>query len=227
MAEEVPEQLFLRLLGDGFAGKSAYLEDAKGGRPSDAEHWGWEIMTRTDQYGIEQESLQHPHRATLVGMLDPDWLLLYPNQVYSFVVEAARAAGRTFPVDKRTLLNRLDEAGLIETKLEGKHHRREVNEWINGRTRRVIKLRREALEPPPTTSEEREEREGREGVHRGGESAGGALSRSTGKTTQAGKDDAAEMRDEEPSLPNLPGLPGDGEERQTRLELGEVVEWSA
>lgn len=215
------------MLGDGFAGKSAYLEDAKGGRPSDAEHWGWEIMTRPDQYGIEQESLQHPHRAALVGMLDPDWLLLYPNQVFSFVVEAARSAGRTFPVDKRTLWRRLDEAGLIETKREGQHRRREVNEWINDRTRRVIKLRREALEPRLSASQDREEREGRVGVHRGGESDGGAPSRSTEVTTRPGRDPQAEMHDEVANLPSLPGLPGDGEERQTRLELGEVVEWSA
>jgi hypothetical protein len=227
LAEEVPEQLFLRVLSDGFAGKNAYLEGAKGGRPGDPEHWGWETVSRPDQFGMEREALQHPHRAVLVGVLDGDWLLLYPTQVYSFVVEAARAAGRTFPVDKRTLMHRLDEAGLIEPKLEGKHRRREVNAWINGRTRRVIKLRRDALEPPLSTSQDREEREGREGVHHTAEFDGRAPSRSTGMTAGTGKDGEAEIHDEEANLPNLPALPGNGEERPTRLELGEVVEWSA
>jgi hypothetical protein len=227
LAEEVPEQLFLRLLADGFAGKSAYLEDPDGGRPDGAEHWGWETVSRPDQFGMERESLQHPHRAALVGVLDGDWLLLYPTQVYAFVVGAARGAERIFPVDKRTLLHRLDEAGLIETTREGTHRRREVNAWINGRTRRVIKMRREALEPAVSTSQDREEREGREGVYRSAESNGGAPFRSTRMIVGTGKDGEAEIHDEEANLPKLPGLPGNGEERQTHQELGEVVEWSA
>jgi hypothetical protein len=103
-------------------------------------------------------------------------------------VGAARGAERIFPVDKRTLLHRLDEAGLIETTREGTHRRREVNAWINGRTRRVIKMRREALEPAVSTSQDREEREGREGVYRSAESNGGAPFRSTRMIVGTGKD---------------------------------------
>jgi hypothetical protein len=88
----------------------------------------------------------------------------------------------------------------------------------------VIKLRGEALEPSVSTPQEREEREGApDGAVRHGRMPSG----SSGKTHGTGKDVEAEMRDQEANPSSLPALPGDGEARQTRLELGEVVEWSA
>ena len=59
-AEEAPERLFLRLLGDGFAAKRAYLEAKGGGEPADAERWGWEAIVRPDRDGIDREEPAPP-----------------------------------------------------------------------------------------------------------------------------------------------------------------------
>jgi hypothetical protein len=151
-ADEAPEQVFLRLVGDGIAGKSAYLQDRRGGPPMDAERWGWERIERSGLFGGDSE-WRHGPGAQLVGALDDEWVLLFPEQVYQFVVGAAKVAGRIFPVDQRSLLQRLDDAGLIEVKQEGNERRRKVNEWINGSTRRVIKLHRNAINPPTSQEE--------------------------------------------------------------------------
>lgn len=208
-AEEAPHRLFLRLLGDGFAGKRAYLEAKHGGAPLGAERWGWEGVIRSDRDGVEREELRHLPTGQLVGALDGDWVLLYPEATHQFVAAAARAAGRVFPVDQNSLVRRLAEAGLIAVETEGDERRLKVNAWINGATRRVVKLRRDALEgSSPEDREGREDREGGEGEDRSG--------------------NGEEHADSAAPLPSLPGLPGFGEE-ETGVEAGtgEVVEWSA
>src|SRR5262249_26031777 len=134
--------------------------------------------------------------AHLVGVLDDRWLLLYPEITYQFVAEAARRAGRVFPVESKTLLRRLDEAGLIEVEQEGDGRRRVINVWLNGATRRVIKLTATALEPisPSLVGEEREEREA-------------ARTRNETATGYPFADRGVAPALESARLPDLPGLP--------------------
>ena len=98
-AEEASEQVFLRYLKDGLAGKRAYVEDKQGGAPDDAGLWGWEHRTRLTR-SVSSRRRGAIDRAHLIGVLDGAWLLLYPEPVYQFVVGAAKAAGRVFPVDQ-------------------------------------------------------------------------------------------------------------------------------
>lgn len=202
--EGKPEQVFLRLLGDGFAGKRAYLEDKRGGPPDDAQRWGWEIVTRQDQDGEERAELRHNAAAQLVGVLDGEWLLLFPEAVFQFVSEAARRSGKSFPVESKTLIRRLAEARLIATDTESGQRRLKINAWIGGETRRVIKLRREALSSSPASSD-REDREDGE--------------RASSRASAVHSD----------VIPFLPGLPGFDDERSpsdNRVDE-EIVEWTA
>jgi hypothetical protein len=225
--EEAPAQLFLRYLTDGFAGKRIYLEDKQGETPIDAEVWGWERSAQGDSFGMPQEGWRHGSAAQLVGVLDDDWLLLYPEQVYQFVVGAARAAGRTFPVDQNSLMRRLDEAGLIATEFEGSERRRKVNVWIGGATKRVLKLRRSAVIPASSSVENREDREGREERDDLAQSCGAlepSPSQSSGNGPEPGKVLPADNAATTPVLPGLPGLPGFHHEEDS-VEREEMVEW--
>jgi len=158
LAEETPVRLFLALLGDGLAGRKAYLEGPDGGPPDAPERWGWEVREAS---GEEYEgTVRHLPAASLLGVLQEEWVLLYPQATMQFVQTASRASGRTFPVELATLLRRLDEAGLIAT--EPGSGRRTPNVRTGQGIRRVIKLRRVALHPlygespPPKTGEQRE-----------------------------------------------------------------------
>jgi hypothetical protein len=222
-AEEAPEQVFLRLLAGGFAGKRAYLEHKQGGVPSDPEQWGWE---RRDGDGWESAVWQHPASAQLVGVVDDDWLLLYPEPAYQFVAGAARNGGRVFPIEEKTLVRRLDEAGLLATEFEGGKRRRKVNVYIGGRTQRVLKLRADALDAaaPSKSGEEGEEWE-EPRQHK--EHYGEGCSQLGGNGPECGKTMQREIDGAEPNLPTLPTLPTSAqEEQQARLEFVEVGEWS-
>jgi hypothetical protein len=177
-ADEAPEEVFLHLVADGIAGKRVYLQDRGGGPPTNAERWGWEQIEKSGLFSGTSE-WRHGSGAQLIGAVDDEWILLFPEQVYQFVVGATKDAGRMFPVDSRSLVERLDEAGLIEVKLEGKVRRRKVNEWIAGSTHRVLKLRRDAIEPPVPVVD--------------------------AFATRGGGDQVAEML---PGLPGLPGPNG-------------------
>jgi hypothetical protein len=79
--------------------------------------------------------------------VDENYLFLYPEAVYQFIATAARAAGQTFPVESKTLLKRLEEAGAIETRKEsGGDTRRALKVRFGKTTLRVIKLYRTAFE---------------------------------------------------------------------------------
>jgi hypothetical protein len=201
--EQAPVRRFLALLADGFAGKRAYLEAPDGGAPEDAGAWGWEIATRPDRDGVDRDEECQLPGGMLLGVLQADWLLLFPEATMQFVTEAARRQGRVFPVETTTLLRRLDEEGLIAT--EPKSGRRTPNAWIGGRSRRVIKLRRAAFEPPAAQWDGAPDA-GRAGGDVGGEAAA---------PSQSG-------------LPRIPAIPCAEETERTAPEVedAEVVEWS-
>jgi hypothetical protein len=226
-AEEAPEQVFLRLLAGGLAGKRAYLEHKQGGVPKDPEQWGWEPTLRHDAEGGESIIWQHPTVAQLVGVVDDEWLLLFPEPVYQFVATVARAGGRIFPVESKTLWRRMDDAGLLAIELEGDKRRRVVNAWISGASRRVLKLRAVALVPSSPAQKGEEGEDGEEPAQECG-NFGEEPSPSSGNESETGKDYSSNFRDTEPLLPTIPPLPTpEEEEGQMRLDLAEVMEWSA
>jgi hypothetical protein len=225
-AEEAPEQVFLRLLAGGLAGKRAYLEHKQGGVPRDPEQWGWEPRIRRDADGGESMVWQHPAVALLVGVIDDDWLLLYPEPVYQFVAGAARTGGRIFPVEAKSLWRRLDDAGLLEIEIEGDKRRRLVNAWISGASRRVLKLRVDAL-APTSSSEMGEEREEREESTQAHGNFGEEPSPNRGNEPGRGKESPTKIDDLASVLPSIPLLPTPGGgESQAELDLAQVVEWS-
>jgi hypothetical protein len=144
LAEETPARRFLALLADGFASRRAYLEDDAGGHPKDPASWGWEDREWVNQEGHPCSEWQHPPGAVLLGYVQDDWLLLFPEATYAYVAEAARKAGQVFPVELKTLLKRLDEAGLIQ--VEPGSRRRTPKIRIGQQTRRAIKLSAQALQ---------------------------------------------------------------------------------
>jgi hypothetical protein len=226
-AEEAPEQVFLRLLAGGIAGKRAYLEDKRGGAPPDPAHWGWEPSIRRDAEGGEYVEWKHPAVAQLIGVVVEEWLLLYPEPVYQFVAGAARQGGRVFPVELKTLIRRLDEAGLLATEQEGAKRRRLVNVWIGGASRRVLKLRAEAI-APSASSENGEAGEWGKDPTQQRHDSGEEPSRHGGDEPDGGKETGTQSDDMKPILPLIPPLPTPaGEERPDEIDLAEVVEWSA
>jgi hypothetical protein len=225
-AEEAPEQVFLRLLAGGLAGKRAYLEHKQGGVPKDPEQWGWEPSIRRDADGGESLVWQHPTVAQLVGVVDEDWLLLFPEPVYQFVAGATRNGGRVFPVEAKTLWRRLDDAGLLVIEMDGTKRRRVINAWISGASRRVLKLRADALAPSSSSEKGEEGEEGEEPTQERG-NGGQEPSPNSGNEPARGKASPTKISDMEPLLPPIPPLPTPGgEERQAELDLMEMVEWS-
>lgn len=235
-ADEAPEALFLRYLADGFAGKRIYLEDRQGNPPENPEQWGWERSTSHGVFDVAEEQWRHGSTAQLAGVLDGEWLLLFPEQAYGYVLGAVRAAGRTFPVDQNTLIRRLDEAGHIDTERDGGGRRRKVNVWIGSSTKRVLKLRRDALHPPPSPAD-REYREDREGqdCRDSTEDQEDLVMPGTGvPDTNPCKSNTAPLvhpsRDpvDGPLLPVIPSLPvrQNGKGIAT-IDDGEVCEWRA
>ena len=226
LAAETPVRLFLALLADGFAGKRAYVEAKSGVAPTDGERWGWEPFVRTDRDGDERHELRHLGTATLVGTLDGDWLLLYPEATYQFVAGAARAAGRVFPVEAKTLLRRLDEAGLIAT--EPGTGRRTPNVWTGHSTRRVIKLRRDAVAAPSHPGPGELGEEGQAASERPAAPAHGASPNGRELSGDGeGTGEGTSVRFAKAGLPSIPPLPpfGNQEEAARSEEVVELVVW--
>jgi len=152
LADETPVQRFLALLADGFVSRRIYIEGEDGGAPLHAERWGWQRTASDD----DERASFDPGRAVLVGRVkDDDWLCLYPEVTDQYISSAARAANQVFPVEQKTLLKQLAEAGLIAEQCG----RRTVKVRFGDANVRVIKLLANALHPPSDEREHREQRE--------------------------------------------------------------------
>src|SRR5262249_44944775 len=141
LRDDDPVSLFLALLRDGIASQRVFIEDERGGPPPAAAAWGWTVDLRED--------VPAPPNGRRVGFVDEHWVRLIPEEVYGFVVEAARRTNRSFPLEARTLWRRLDEAELLATQIEGEgdaaYRRRIVKERVEalgGKDTRVLKLPR-------------------------------------------------------------------------------------
>ena len=216
LAEETPVRLFLSLLTDGFAGKKAYLEAKDGGTPVEAERWGWEVVPSVNE--DYEDKVRHLPAASLLGVVDGDWLLLYPEATYQFVQTASRAAGRSFPVESRTLVRRLDEAGLIA--IEPGTGKRTPNVRIGPRTQRVVKLAARALvsdsegDLPPRNGEQ-----GEQGEH--------ARRAQDGQTTSTHTGSPHAGAPTQLHVPPVPPVPRTEGREGAGFEGEKVGEWSA
>ena len=224
LAEETPVRRFLALLADGFASKRAYLEAPGGGAPAEPERWGWEVRPASGP--DDRDEVRHLPASALLGVLTGEWLLLYPEVTYQFIQQAAKNAGSVFPVDLKTLLRRLDEAGLIET--EPSSGRRTPNVRIGVHTKRVIKLSRSAL---TLISPSEEGEHGEQGEHHPvpkTDVATKTWGNTTDGTGNRGNTSVYAQSLLEPSVPGVPPVPPIGEERDDSAGGDdEVVEWSA
>lgn len=144
-----PDQRALDLLRDGFAGKRAYLETLHGEEPSDGADWGWARESERDGLGLHQPVLRRPPGGVLLGYVADEWLYLLPEATYQFLSKASRDAGQVFPVELKTLLKHLDEAGMIGVQGSGTERRRVVRQRVAGAILRVVKLSRAVV--PGTT----------------------------------------------------------------------------
>jgi hypothetical protein len=196
LASESPVRTFLALLTDGLAGRKALVESLEGTSPDQTEAFGWLEREYVDAHGERRTEYVRPNGAAFLGHVDDEWVYLIPEPTMQFVSSAASASGRHFPVDQKTLLRRLDEAGLIA--VQG--GRRVVNQRFFGTTRRVIKLRRSALSP---SSEEGEQREHGEREQR--------LDASGRDPVNADGNDSREQPDWQlPTVPAVPAVPASG-----------------
>ncbi len=143
---ETPQDLFLALLRDGLVARRIYVETLSGDEPPGPGAWGWEPDVSSE--GLP--AFRRPRAADRIGFVDDDWVYLLPEAAYRYVTVAARASGRTFPVEMRTLHRRLDEAGWIATAVESGVRRRTVVTHLAalGKSERILKLKRRALEAP-------------------------------------------------------------------------------
>lgn len=78
----------------------------------------------------------------LVGWEDKESIYLTPDSAYQAVARFCRDTGEPFPVRQQRLLRDLALEGLSECD-PGRHT---TTAWIGGRTRRVLRLRRQAVE---------------------------------------------------------------------------------
>ncbi len=145
LAETRPVDRFLSVLRDGFALRKIYVEDKSvGGAPdvsANPEFWGWEADDASGGY-------RHAPGALMAGWLDGEHVLLLPESIKAFIADRSRAVEESFPCDWTTLLKHLDEEGTIDVRQPTPDAPREraIPVYAAGSTRRVVKLRRSALE---------------------------------------------------------------------------------
>ena len=83
----------------------------------------------------------------MMGYKDKDWYMLLPDMSYKAVCETYTRQGVQFPLSKRGLTRALKEAGKTECDTGGVTK----SKWINGRTQRLLFIRRRIIDggPPP------------------------------------------------------------------------------
>lgn len=128
VGETDPAKRFLDLLSSAVGRGLAHVATRKGGCPArEPEAWGWRLREHA-QVDVGQR----------IGWVEGDDLWLDPEASYA----VARAAGEGLALDGEALRDRLGEAGHLVTQEAG---RRTVRVRVEGRQRRVLHLRVDAL----------------------------------------------------------------------------------
>lgn len=128
VAEEKPELLYCRTLATLLTQGKVYLKHRGEGKPMGGP----------------------AERSELIGWYDMDWFYLLPEATYNLVSKYFRDQGNVFPVREQTLRKMLEESGVLSSDKGG---RRARSEHLEGRSRRVLMLRRSAFEEPETVEE--------------------------------------------------------------------------
>jgi hypothetical protein len=120
---EEPTGRFLSLLAAALVSGRAHVANARtGGRPEDAESWGWR--------GTEPQG-------GLVGWVDEANLLLEPDAAFAMAQRLAREQGGCLAITPRTLWRRMADRGLLASREAGRNLQYFT---IYGRRRRVLHL---------------------------------------------------------------------------------------
>ena len=119
VSEEKPDDLFVRTFRELLTQGKIYLRSREGAAPIG---------------GFDD-------RGELIGWYDRDYVYLLPEAAYSKVARHFRDQGNNFPVRELTLRKMLKEAGLLIEK----NGRLTLTEWRDGRSQRVLVLKRSIL----------------------------------------------------------------------------------
>jgi len=136
-AGEDPATRFLDILRSLFSAERAYAKDAEYGcHPDDWAELGWE--SRETQDG---EDIVPGKKATFIGWVDEEFVYLDKDPAYATVSEFVQRGGIPFGIKPRTLWQSLKRAGLTLCST----NRTDTTKRIEGKTRRVVQLRRSAI----------------------------------------------------------------------------------
>jgi hypothetical protein len=125
---------FLRLLAGALASGRAHVANAEGGRPVDAEAWGWrgtEVITNNGR------DTRWDPLGRCIGWIDGANLYLEPEAAYAEAQEMARHQGESLSVAARTLWKRFHERKLLASRDEARK-RNTVRRRLGGADRRAL-----------------------------------------------------------------------------------------
>ena len=128
-ASENPTIRFIELLRAAIVSGRAHLAATNGGRPDDAEAWGWR--------GGEVQG-------DCVGWLDGNDLYLQPDAAYR-IAQTMASNGEGLTISAQVLWKRLNEAGLLAS-VDEKRQTNKIRRTINGKAESVIHLSRQEME---------------------------------------------------------------------------------
>lgn len=141
VSEERPTVLFMDTLRELLSQKKIHLKGTYGEEPPDPYELGW------IEINYEGGTRWVPNKgADCVGWADDNFLYLMPKDTYRRVARFATESASYFPVKQNTLLKQLAQEELIVKNDEG---RNTVVEWLDGSSKRVLKMRREILNIQP------------------------------------------------------------------------------
>jgi hypothetical protein len=121
LRSERPADRFINLLQSVLSSGRAHVTTVEGGEPFHREALGWrEVAWRGGGDSGELPAPVYRGQGRRIGWVDGEYLYLIPDAAYSEVQELARTQSASLEVTQDTLWRRLDEAGLIAQKDEGR-----------------------------------------------------------------------------------------------------------
>lgn len=130
-----PAELFVRFIQAALISNQVYLADKRtGGAPVGLEQVaGWTVTQKYVGESRVEPLWDHGPNTLRVGWTDCNHVYLDPDVSYQVAQKLARAQGGAFPLQKRTLHRRLDDAGKLKIK-DGRNQ----TEGRNRTTARVL-----------------------------------------------------------------------------------------
>jgi hypothetical protein len=137
-ADSDPVARCIDILISVIASGRGHLAAINGGKPADAERWGWE---ESSGYGGEQQQTMRA-KGKKIGWVTDSEVFLDPDSSFAAIQEMAHSQGDAFPIAQRPLHKRLSERGLLASTgaAEGRETIK-VRREIEGARRAVLHLR--------------------------------------------------------------------------------------